>query len=448
LSDDPLAPLDLAFWHLESLDHPMHLGALAIFEPTAGMGPERALELLAARASAIPRLRMRVRSVLLPPGGAMWTKQKPFDISRHVHPAWLTGEQGSAELHGLVGELMERPLDRARPPWEIYVIAHPDGGPFSVLVKLHHALADGLRAVTIGAALLDQGTRQVSFSSAAKSPAVPRLATPDPRQLAAGLRSRLGDAEQVVGIGRAVMKATLDSRRSIALATAPSATRRVATAVLDLDDLQKIRKSSGGTVNDVLLAVVAGMLRRWTLERGEEVTGSDTRALVPVSRSRPRSVVRAGNTLSGFLVRLPVSEADPLERLRMVRTAMDRNKAEGPGRGPGAVAMLADYVPPLGHRLGAPLAGFAARLLYDVLVTNVPLPGAALSLGGCPLAALYPLAPLGRGQSVSVAMSTYRKRVHFGLLGDGRAVPDLDRLATSAHDALAELAEACAQRRV
>jgi hypothetical protein len=110
--------------------------------------------------------------------------------------------------------------------------------------------------------------------------------------------------------------------------------------------------------------------------------------------------------------------------------------------------MLADFVPPLGHRLGAPLAGFAARLLYDVLVTNVPLPGAELSLGGCPLTSLCPLAPLARGQSVSVAMSTYRRRVHFGLLGDGRSVPDLDRLAESAHQAVAELADAGAPHRV
>ncbi|MCQ4079829.1 wax ester/triacylglycerol synthase family O-acyltransferase [Streptomyces sp. RB6PN25] len=448
MGDDLLAPLDLAFWHLESPDHPMHLGALATFEPTAGTGPERAAELLVARASAIPRLRMRVRGVLLPPGGAMWSKQRSFDVSRHVHPVWLTGEQGPAELHGLVGELMERPLDRARPPWEIYVIAHPDGGPFSVLVKLHHALADGLRAVAIGAALLDQGMRQLPSSAATKAPAGPRLVIPDPRRLATSLRSRLDDAEQVVGIGTAVMRATLDSRRSAALATAPSATRRVATAVLDLDDLHRIRRTGGGTVNDVLLTLVAGMLRRWALERGEELSGGDPRALVPVSRRRPGTVVRAGNTLSGFLVRLPVGEADPLERLRAVRTVMDRNKAAGPGRGPGAVAMLADYVPPLGHRLGAPLAGFAARLLYDVLVTNVPLPGSELSLGGCPLTSLYPLAPLARGQSVSVAMSTYRRRVHFGLLGDGRAVPDLDRLAASAHDALAELADACAVRPV
>lgn len=118
------------------------------------------------------------------------------------------------------------------------------------------------------------------------------------------------------------------------------------------------------------------------------------RALIPVSRRRPHAAQPQGNRLSGYLIRLPVHESDPLGRLHTVRTAMVRNKDAGPDRGAGAVALLADHVPALGHRLGGPLVGQAARLWFDILVTSVPLPGLGLRLGGQELTEVYPLAPL------------------------------------------------------
>jgi hypothetical protein len=142
-------------------------------------------------------------------------------------------------------------------------------------------------------------------------------------------------------------------------------------------------------------------------------------------------------------MRLPVGEADPLARLAAVRTAMDRNKDAGPHRGAGAVALLADHVPALGHRLGGPVVSQAARLWFDILVTSVPLPGLGLRLGGNPLTEVYPYAPLARGQSLAVAVSTYRGRVHYGLVADAEAVPDLDRLAAAVTGEMAELITAC-----
>ncbi|WP_338703889.1 WS/DGAT domain-containing protein [Streptomyces sp. Q6] len=144
-------------------------------------------------------------------------------------------------------------------------------------------------------------------------------------------------------------------------------------------------------------------------------------------------------------MRLPVAQADPLERLREVRTAMDRRKDHGPNRGAGAVALLADHVPPLGHRLGGSLVGQNARLLFDLLVTSVPLPSLGLKLGGCPLREVFPLAPLAQGQSLAVAVSTYRGRVHYGLVADAAAVPDLDALARAVHAEVALLIAACEQ---
>ncbi|MFV5993675.1 wax ester/triacylglycerol synthase family O-acyltransferase [Streptomyces sp. NPDC056231] len=450
-----LAPLDLAFWHLETDAHPMHLGALAVFSPAPAPAPgvtaDTVVELLGARAAAIPRLRMRVRDVLLPVGGAAWSVDKDFDVCRHVQRVLLPRDDESpdggfmAGATRLAGELMERPLERGLPPWEMYVISGADEGPFAVLVKLHHALADGMRAVAIGAGIFDEiaslGARARGGVSARRArPVPPRSWMPGPRQVAGFALGRLEDLSRAFGVGASVVWASrLDLRGAPALTAISSGTRRLATAELDGESVRRIRRIVGGTTNDVLLGVVAGALRRWMVERGERLPVADPRALVPVSRRRPGTGATSGNRLSAYLLGLPVSESDPWERLRTVRTAMDRNKAAGPLRGAGAVAVLADQLPSLAHRFGAPLAGSAARMLFDVLVTSVPLPRSALSLGGCPLRAVYPMAPLARGQSLAIALSTYGGRVQIGLVADGKAVPDLERLARCAEDELREL---------
>lgn len=336
---------------------------------------------------------------------------------------------------------MEQPLGRGLPPWRMYLLDSPGDGPFAVLVKLHHALADGMRAVAIGAGIFDQIASAGAGRGAVnrRTPVPPRSWLPGPYEVAGMARERLGEVGRALGVGASVVRASrLDLRATTALAARSSGTRRLATAELDAATVQRIRRTEGGTANDVLLAVVAGALRRWMLERGETLPDADPRALVPVSRRRPGGAA-TGNKLSAYLLGLPVGEPDPRERLRTVRTGMNRNKAAGPLRGAGAVAVLADQLPALAHRFGAPLAGNAARMLFDILVTSVPLPRSALSLGGCPLRAVYPMAPLARGQALAIALSTYGGRVQVGLVADGKALPDLDRLATALREELRDL---------
>ncbi|MFF2850978.1 wax ester/triacylglycerol synthase family O-acyltransferase [Streptomyces sp. NPDC058001] len=451
MTTDLLAPLDLAFWNIESAEHPMHLAALGVFTADAPGTAEHAAELLAARAATVPGLRMRIRDVRVPVGGAAREPAPGFDPLDHVHLA-----APAADFHAAAGALMERPLDRGRPPWEAHVLpgTGPSGTSFAVLFKFHHALADGLRALTLAAGLMDPtGLTDAAPARPSPRPAdvaprrgirLPGLGsvTPgdlDPRKLPGRLLGTVADVTRALDIGASVARATWDVRSSPALTSRPTGTRRTAGVVLDLDEVHRVRKAAGGTVNDVLLAVVAGALRRWLDERGDGSAGVLPRALVPVSRRRPRSAHPQGNRLSGYLVRLPVDDPDPLARLRTVRTAMDRNKDAGPHRGAGAVALLADHVPALGHRLGGPVVAQAARLLFDILVTSVPLPSLGLRLGGCPLAEVYPLAPLAHGQALAVAVSTYRGRVHYGLVADARAVPDLDGLAGALRAELALL---------
>jgi WS/DGAT/MGAT family acyltransferase len=452
LTTELLAPLDLAFWHLESADHPMHLGALALFNATPGTaGGDGVLELLSARAAAIPRLRMRVQDVLLPVGAAVWAVDADFDVRRHVRRLPLPEGDFTAGATRLAAELMERPLERGLPPWEMYLLmpggaegpsaGGAGGGPFAVLVKLHHALADGMRAVAIVAGIFDEIADAEEAGPGRLRPVAPRSSLPGPWQVAGLARGRIEELGRAFGIGASVMRAgRFDTRSGTpALTAGSSGTRRLATAVLDLEDVQLIRRAAGGTSNDVLLATVAGALRRWMLDRGERLPVADPRALVPVSRRQAGGPPGAGNRLSAYLLGLPVAESDPRARLNAVCRDMARNKSDGPSRGVGALADLVDQLPPLAHRLGAPLAGNAARMIFDILVTSVPMPRSSLSFAGCPLREVYPLAPLTRGQSLAVALSTYGGRVQVGLVADGKAVPDLDRLARGMNEEVEEL---------
>ncbi|WP_405866083.1 wax ester/triacylglycerol synthase family O-acyltransferase [Streptomyces sp. NBC_01515] len=439
MTSDLLAPLDLAFWNIESDRNPMHLGALGVFSahsPTAGA---HAADLLAARAAAVPGLRMRIRDVWQPLslsfGSATREADPDFDPLHHVRLHAPT-----ADFQADAGRLMERPLERGRPPWEAHVLPGEDGVSFAVLFKFHHALADGLRALTLAAAILDP----MDMPERRPRPEQPaRGLVPDVRKLPELVRGALSDVGRALDIGASVARSTLDVRSSSALTSEPSGTRRTAGVVVDLDDVHRIRKTVGGTVNDVLIAVVAGALRSWLDERGDGSEGVSPRALIPVSKRRPRSAQPQGNRLSGYLIRLPVDDPDPLARLDSVRAAMDRNKDAGPNRGAGAVALLADHVPALGHRLGGPLAAQAARLWFDILVTSVPLPGIGLKLGGNPVTAVFPFAPLARGQSLAVAVSTYRGQVHYGLVADAEAVPDLDVFARALTEEVETLITAC-----
>ncbi|MFC8516203.1 wax ester/triacylglycerol synthase family O-acyltransferase [Streptomyces sp. NPDC057257] len=442
MTSDLLAPLDLAFWNIESAEHPMHLGALGVFSahsPTAGA---HAADLLASRAAGVPGLRMRIRDVWQPfsfrPlafGGAAREPDPDFDPLHHVRLHAPT-----ADFHADAGRLMERPLERGRPPWEAHVLPGEDGVSFAVLFKFHHALADGLRALTLAAAVMDP----MDMPERKPRPAEPKRGRlPDVRRLPGLVRGAVSDVGRALDIGASLAVSSLGVRSSAALAAEPTGTRRTAGVVVDLDDVHRVRKSEGGTVNDVLIAVVAGALRRWLDERGDGSEGVRPRALIPVSKRRPRTATPQGNRLSGYLIRLPVDDPDPLARLDTVREAMDRNKDAGPNRGAGAVALLADHVPPLAHRLGGPLAGQAARLWFDILVTSVPLPGIGLKLGGNPVTEVYPLAPLARGQALAVAVSTYRGHVHYGLVADAKAVPDLDRLAAALTAEVETLITAC-----
>ncbi|MEU8580325.1 wax ester/triacylglycerol synthase family O-acyltransferase [Streptomyces abikoensis] len=442
MTPEPLTPLDLAFWNIESAGHPLHMGGLVVFDADTPDAARRAAGLLVERAARVPGLNTRIRSVLLPVGAAARHAAPGYDPSDHVH---LTAPV--RDFFAAAGALMQQPLDRERPPWAAHVLPGADGTSFAVLFTFHHAHADGMRAASYALSLLDPAAVDgapvpaVVPQTPKKGPG-PRL--PGPRELPGLVRGAVTDAGRALSIGSAMARAALDVRSSPALVSRATGARRADGAIVDLRDVNRVREATGGTVNDVLLAVVAGGMRRWLDKRGDGSDGVRPRALVPVSLRDPGDPSASGNRLSGYLVRLPVAEAEPLARLGAVRRAMESNKQAGPASGPGAAALLAEVIPPLGHRFGGGLIARSGRLFYDLLVSSVPLRGAhGLTLARSRVREAYPLAPLAPGQSLAVGITTYEDRVCYGLIADAVAVPDLDLLARSITEEAAELVAVC-----
>jgi WS/DGAT/MGAT family acyltransferase len=268
-----------------------------------------------------------------------------------------------------------------------------------------------------------------------------------PRRLVQGVASRAARdvRETAVAVGRTVGglvstgRGAVGSRPVPALNAATGAQRRYGMVRTSLADHRAVRKAYGGTVNDVVLAVVAGGLRRWLISRGEPLTaGSAVRALVPVS-VRARGGRSGGNAISAYLVDLPVAEDDPVTRLAVLRDAMEGHKRSGRAGGASALVGLVGLAPPVLHSVGARLASQHSSRLYNVLVTNVPGPPRPLYAMGARMLDMYPVVPLAGGQAVAIGITSYDGGMHYGLTADRDAMSDVDVLADALAESLAEL---------
>jgi WS/DGAT/MGAT family acyltransferase len=447
MTSNEISALDLAFLCLERPTAPMHLGAVAIFSAERATDGARVASLLAERAHQVPRLRVRARASWL--GQSYWEEQSGFRGTHHVHARHLPHPGGRDELAALVSEIVAEPLDLSGPPWAAFVVTGLDGGRFAVVVKLHHALADGATAAEVFGGLLD-GCQPTERTDRSDTPSwiefgrsVLETLT-EPERVVSLARTAVQQAGDVVDISSAMLRHARLPASGSPMSAGSTAAKHVALLGVRMADLRRVRTRHGGTTNDVLLAVVTGALRRWLTTRGHPLDGMCLRALIPINY-RPRGSDRTGNQLSGYLCDLPVGEPDPKARLMAIRAAMDRNKAAGPLRGPGAFPVLAGRcLAPL-HRLVTPLIGASASLLFDTIVTNVPLPGVSVSLDGARMRELYPLAPLAAGQAISIAASQYGEKMHVGIHANRAALPDIEKLTESVPYAVLELDDAAAR---
>ena len=327
-----------------------------------------------------------------------------------------------------------------------------------MVTKTHHAMVDGLASMDVGAVLLDltpvpRATPDDLWEPAREPWAVELAATAvleNLRRPGAVAGRVLGDVGHAVSALRRTADAVLDTGRSAAgtrpvhpLHAAAGTQRRYGTARLPLAGHRAVRKAHGGTVNDVVLAVVAGALRRWMISRGEPLTsGTVVRALVPVSvRARAGAHGSPGNKISAYFVDLPVAEEDPVARLTAVRSAMEAHKRGGRAVGAARLVGLVGLAPPIVHSLGARLAGQYSSRLYNVLVTNVPGPPRPLYALGARMIDMFPVVPLGGGQAVAIGVTSYDGAMHYGLTADRDALPDVDVLSEALQSSLTDLLE-------
>jgi WS/DGAT/MGAT family acyltransferase len=216
--------------------------------------------------------------------------------------------------------------------------------------------------------------------------------------------------------------------------------RRFASVATDLDDYRRIRKARGGTINDVVLAAIAGALRAWLLTRAESVsTATIVRAMVPVSVQDDDESHPIGNRVSSYLVDLPVGEPSAVMRLHQVSYRMKAHKETGQAVGAESLVGLAGFAPPTLHALGARAASSMSKRWFNLVVTNVPGPQQPLYAGGARMLASYPVVPLAKTQAVSIGLTSYDGQVFYGLNADRDAMPDIDVLGQCIVDAVAEL---------
>jgi diacylglycerol O-acyltransferase / wax synthase len=444
-----LTGLDTAFLCLDRDVSPMHLGALTIFRPEALSDPARVAAVLAQRAEHISQLRLRVQPSRFPFLAATWADDPAFCAKDHIQVHCLDRLCDLDRVAALAAELIIRPLPRRRPLWEFHVIAGTGWDRFGVLFKLHHAFGDGMGALEIGLRMLDEitlggrgfwrrGEVADGTSPATESSTLSRLwrTHDDVRGVVEGV---LGEVSDATSIAASVLRSARLPAPASPLLISSSGRRALAVAALKLQQVRRIRARYGGTVNDVLLSVVTGALREWLRARSGSIDGLTLRAFIPVSQ-RARSGERiGGNRLSGYLCALPVGEPDPSERLLMIRRSMERNRAAGASAGAGAIPVLADRLPAAVHRIAAPVAGQCASLLFDLMVTSIPVPSIRFTLDGAELEAILPIAPLAADQALVIGLSWYQNDAYVVLNADRDGLPDVYRLAEAIQPAMEAL---------
>jgi len=465
---DRLSQLDHSFLLYEGPSDHMHVAAVGIFEtgplatPEGGVDIERLRGYVASRLHAIPRYRQRLARVpwLDHP---VWVDDDRFNLHYHVRHSRLPRPGDERQLKRMCGRILSQQLDRGKPLWEMWVIEGLEGDRFAVLTKTHHAMIDGVAGADLLAVLM----RPDASDEIEPAPAwVPRPAPPGARLLVdelwrrARLPVELGEtlwrlardedharhdlAERLRATARVVARASWQASNT-PLNQRVGPHRRWDWFALPLDTLRPVRRELGGTLNDLVLATVAGGVRRFLERRGVGTPGLDFRVMAPVSL-RPRDAFEvSGNRVSAWLVPLPLDEPDPVRRLERIRETTAGLKARHEALGAETLTRLPEWT-------GSTLLSLGARLMtwaqpFNLVVTNVPGPQEPLYLLGSPMREIHPAVPLMGNLSVGIALFSYAGTISWGITADWDLVPDLHDLLLALRDAFGELQEAAEKRR-
>jgi diacylglycerol O-acyltransferase / wax synthase len=419
----------------------VHVGATILLD---GEPPEleELLDHVDQRLGLVPRFRQKVRSTPLGLTNPVWADDARFDLRWHVRHTALPRPGTMAQLRELVGRVMSQPLDLERPLWQLYLIEGVDGGRHAYISKTHHALVDGVSAVDVATIMLDPNPEGTEMPVPADrwdpdEPSAEMLfvrAASD--RIRGPLRAARKAAHSALTMPRETASQVIRAAESFAglAASGPTAQRtflnqeigrdrRVGYVSTELDALKQVRGDGGATVNDVILSIAAGGLRRLFERRDEHL--------------------ELGNRIATLMVSLPVSESDPRRRLERVHEETARVKDSEQARAASLVIDASGWTPPTINRV---LADVLARpLTWNLVVSNVPGPQMPFYLLGQRMVEVYPFVPLSpQGHALSLGVVSYDGGVFFGLAGDRDLFADIDEVAGDLEAALAEQLEAAA----
>ena len=462
-----LSALDAHFLDLEDAGVHMHVGALLLFDAGPLARPDGSLDFESIRALVgsqlhrVPRYRQRLAWIPLE-HHPVWVDEPEFNLLYHVRHVSLPRPGDVRQLKRLTGLLLSQKLDPGKPLWEIWVIEGVEGGRLALVAKAHHCMIDGIAGVDLLATLL----RPTPDPAVQKPPRWRPRPAPGAAELLVGEAWRR--AREPVALLRAGARALRRPRP--ALRSLAESTRGIAETLLagfadpapptplnpahvgphrrfdairfDLARVKEVKRRLGGTLNDVVLATVAGALRRFLRGRGVSVAHLELRALCPVNVRADSEHASLGNRVVMLLVPLPVSERDPRRRLRRVIQATQALKHSRQIRGAELIEEIADWTATALITETIRLA--TRRRAFNLIVTNVPGPATPLYLLGAPLLETYPWAPLYENQALAIALFSHQDGLFWGLNSDWDRVPDLHDFAgalATEFDELSKLAE-------
>jgi diacylglycerol O-acyltransferase / wax synthase len=455
-----LSGLDASFLYFETSTQLLHVCGIFVLQPDSMPGgysfPSMRAE-LGRRVSAVPEFRQKLRRVPLDLDHPVWVDDTDFDIERHVHRLALPAPGGDAELAEVCGHLAGIPLDRSRPLWEMWIIEGLSDGRIAVFSKMHHATVDGMSGMNLLAHLCSLEPEappppepELDLHSPSEANLLGRAAVRTatrPLQLAKLLGPTVGALGGSIGRARKgeAMAAPFTAPRTPFNVTI-SGRRSISFVSVDLEKIKAVKNATGSTVNDVVLTMCGGALRRYLDGRGA-LPDTSLLATVPVS-VRDTSAAPGANQVSALFAKLGTDVEDPLERLAQLTDANRTAKEHQQAIPAEALQEWAELAAPKTFGLAVRVySGLRLAekhpVVHNLVISNVPGPPVPVYFMGALIERMYPLGPIFHGAGLNITVISSDGRVHVGILGCGEATPDLWDLAKHVRDELEALVAAC-----
>ncbi len=433
---------DAAFLYNERPHAPLHIGSLGVYEGQISF--QRFVDHIDSRMPTIPRYRQRALFVPFGIAHPTWEDDPNFDVRRHIYHQDLPPPGSDAQLRELSVQLFQEPLDRSKPLWEMHVINGLEGDRSAILSKVHHCMVDGVSGIELLMAVVDLSPEPAPPPEA--EPWEPKTLPGTSAQLADAFWDNLAKQQEIAqeiqesvfnprpriqraqDVARSLTNAPWMSRPAprTPLTTRLTADRHVVFSEMSFPEIREIRSSLGGTVNDVVLAILSGALRGYLDSRGYDVSGDEPRVGVPVNIRMEDEKGAMGNRISMMLTPLPIGEADPAKRLEAVRGRLDQLKHETHAGAMEMFTRLGSYAPASWHAFAGALP--PVNTAVNMICTNVPGPMIPLYSVGHLLLSFYPLVPLSMDMGIGIGVTSYNQKLFFGIMADPHAVPDIERM--------------------